>query len=309
MKTFNHLSLEEREKITVLQSKGYSIRSIALELKRSPSTISRELNRSNALFFRGIYIGSQTHLRVIKSWKEKHRRINFFLKQRNVSSFIKISLQYGYTPEIISNLLKNKYSISLSHETIYKYIYSINSKLGLVKYLLRRKYGRINRNIKILDRLKYRLATGKNIPNRIDIDLRDDMANQRLEFGHFEADSIESCKKNIKKGEHRSCLTVMVDRTTRYSLIRKTTSLTSVQTAKSIVKAMKPYSNTIKSITYDNGKEFSKHEIINKKLNIKSYFCKPYHSWEKGTVENINGLIRRFFPKGTNFDNVSEEGL
>ena len=172
MKTFNHLSLEEREKITVLQSKGYSIRSIALELKRSPSTISRELNRSNALFFRGIYIGSQTHLRVIKSWKEKHRRINFFLKQRNVSSFIKISLQYGYTPEIISNLLKNKYSISLSHETIYKYIYSINSKLGLVKYLLRRKYGRINRNIKILDRLKYRLATGKNIPNRIDIDLR-----------------------------------------------------------------------------------------------------------------------------------------
>ena len=68
---------------------------------------------------------------------------------------------------------------------------------------------------------------------------------------------------------------------------------------------MKPHKNTIKSITYDNGLEFSKHEKINKIFNISSYFCKPYHSWEKGTVENINGLIRRFFPKGTNFDKVS----
>ena len=101
----------------------------------------------------------------------------------------------------------------------------------------------------------------------------------------------------------------MVDRATRYTFIRKTASLTSIQTAKSIVKAMKPYRNTIKSITYDNGKEFSKHEKINKILNTKSYFCKPYHSWEKGTVENINGLIRRFFPKGTDFDTITEEEI
>ena len=101
----------------------------------------------------------------------------------------------------------------------------------------------------------------------------------------------------------------MVDRATRYTIIRKTASLTSIQTAKSIVKAMKPLSNNIKSITYDNGKEFSKHEKINKILKTKSYFCKPYHSWEKGTVENINGLIRRFFPKGTNFDTITDEDI
>ena len=309
MKTFNHLSLEEREKITVLQGKGYSIRSIAFELGRSPSTISRELNRSNALYFRGVYVGSQTYLRVIKSWKEKHKRVNYFLRQKNILSFIKTNLQYGFTPEIISNLLKKKYSISLSHETIYKYIYSTNSKLDLAKYLLRRKYGRINRNIKILDRLKYKIATGKNIPNRIDIDLRDNLANQRLEFGHFEADSIESGKKNIKKGEQRTVLTVLVERSTRTVRIRKTASKTAQATTTSIVTALKPYSNTVKSITYDNGCEFSQHEIINKELQCKSYFCKPYHSWEKGTVENINGLIRRFFPKGTNFDNVSDEDI
>ena len=113
-----------------------------------------------------------------------------------------------------------------------------------------------------------------------------------------------------KPGQKRnSCLTVMVDRASRKTIIKKTASKTSVETAKSILKAMKPYQNIIKSITYDNGCEFSKHEKINKELNIKSYFCKPYHSWEKGTVENINGLIRRFFPKGTNFDTISEEAI
>ena len=93
------------------------------------------------------------------------------------------------------------------------------------------------------------------------------------------------------------------------TIIRKTASKTAKLTTTSIIKALKPYRNTIKSITYDNGCEFSKHEIINKTVNTKSYFCKPYHSWEKGTVENINGLIRRFLPKGTDFDTISEEQI
>lgn len=113
----------------------------------------------------------------------------------------------------------------------------------------------------------------------------------------------------MKRGKTKSCLTVLVDRATRKTFIRKTASKTSIQTSTSILKALKPLSNNIKSITYDNGCEFAKHEKINKELNIKSYFCKPYHSWEKGTVENINGLIRRFFPKGTDFDTISEEEI
>jgi len=91
--------------------------------------------------------------------------------------------------------------------------------------------------------------------------------------------------------------------------IIKTASLTSIQNSTSIFKAAKPYRNTIKSITYDNGKEFSKHEIINKEFNIQSYFCKPYHSREKGTIENIIGIIRRFFPKGTDFDMVTNKQI
>ena len=245
MKTFNHLSLEEREKITVLQSKGYSIRNIALELGRSPSTISRELNRNNALFFKGVYIGSQTHLRVVKSWKDKHKRINSFLNQSNVSYFIENNLKYGYSPAIISHPLKIRFNGTVSHETLYLYIYS--SKRKLFKYLLRRKIGRISRRIKLMNRFTY-MGTGKNIPNRIDIDLRNNLANQRLEFGHFEADSIESKKQRIKddngkvKFKTNGCLTILVDRTTRLTKIMKTTSKTAQATTTSIVTALKPYS-------------------------------------------------------------------
>lgn len=300
MKNNSHLSLSEREKITVLQSQGLSIRNIASELGRNPSTISRELKRPNALYFRGVYIGSQTHLRVQQAWKESHERENMFLKQRNVQEFIEKYLKYGYSPAIISHLLQERFNEKVSHETLYIYIYS--PKKNLSKYLRFHKLYRIPRK---KERRKY-IGTGKNIPNRIDIDLRDELANKRAEFGHFECDSIES--KRVK-GKQKSCLTVLVDRATRMTVIRKTASLNSTQTAKSIVKAMKPYRSTIKSITYDNGKEFTKHEKINKLLNIKSYFCKPYASYEKGTVENINGLIRRFFPKGTDFDTITEEEI
>ncbi len=102
---------------------------------------------------------------------------------------------------------------------------------------------------------------------------------------------------------------MVVERVSRYTTIRKTVSKTAQATTTSIVTALKPLSNNIISITYDNGCEFAQHEKINKELNTKSYFARPYCSNDKGTVENINGLIRRFFPKGTNFDTISEEEI
>ena len=108
-----------------------------------------------------------------------------------------------------------------------------------------------------------------------------------MEIGHFEVDSVESCRPR-HRGQRKSCLTVMVDRMSRKTIIRKTASLTSFQTAKSILKAMKPYQNTIKSITYDNGKEFTKHEKINKILKTKSYFCN-YRYNEDGKLSSTYG--------------------
>ncbi len=300
MKQLHHLTSAERDKITILQGEGLSIRKIAKELGRSPSTISRELNRAEALYYRGKYIGSQTDKKVRENWKKSHQRPNQYLQLRWVQDLIKNSLKYGYSPEIISHQLKEKHGIPLSHETLYIYIYSPKRKLWHL--LLRRPNGRKPRNP---GKFCYR-GTGKNIPNRVDIDFRMHEANLRSEIGHFECDSIES--KRVK-GHTKSCLTVLVDRKSRYTTIRKTASKTALQTTTSIIEALKPLTSNVKSITYDNGCEFSLHEKINKTLNIKSYFCKPYASYEKGTVENINGLIRRFFPKGTDFDTISEEEI
>ena len=301
MKRNSHLSLEERLQITVLQGKGISVRKIAKELGRSPSTISRELNRENALYYRGTYIGSQTHNRVKEAWQNSHKRENKFLNQRNVSYFIECQLKYGNTPEIICHLLKERFQESVSHETLYIYIYS--PKRNLSQFLLRRKFGRIHKSNG--ERPK-RIGTGKNIPNRIDISERPIEADNRSEFGHFEADSIESCKI---RGKQLSCLTVVVERVSRFVSIRKTASKTANATTKSIISALKPFKNNVISITYNNGCEFTQHEKINNLFNTKSYFARPYCSNDKGTVENINGLIRRFFPKGTNFDNISEEAI
>lgn len=291
-----HLSKEERDLITIFHAQNYSVRMIAKELNRSPSTISRELNRKESVFFRGKYIGSQTHYNVKKHWVNTHQRKK--LDNKQVQKFIKAGLKKGYSPQIIAGILRKKYGFKIHHEAIYQYIYK--ERTDLVKYLLRRKLGRKPRKVRKFKPMK------SQIPNRIDIDFREKSANLRLEFGHFEADSIESGRKRSKK--RNSCLTVLVDRATRKTTILKTISKTSKETNKSIIKALRKY-KSIKSITYDNGMEFAKHEEINKKLNSKSYFCKPYHSWEKGTVENINGLIRRFFPKGTNFDKIKHSEI
>ena len=300
MKPYKHLSLDERNKICILQGEGKSIRYIARILGRSASTIQRELNRENVDTYRGKYIPSTTHQRVTASWSKSHKRKNNFLHQRNVAFFIECELKRDYSPDIICHELLELFGETVSHETLYKYIYSKGWKL--TQYLRRSKLGR---QAKKTERPK-RQGTGKNIPNRIDISERPKEADERIVFGHFEADSIESCKK---RGEVLPCLTVVVERVSRFVRIRKTASKTANATTKSIISALKPFKNNVISITYDNGCEFSKHEKINKKLNTKSYFARPYCSNDKGTVENINGLIRRFFPKGTNFDNISEEAI
>ena len=115
-------------------------------------------------------------------------------------------------------------------------------------------------------------------------------------MGHFECDNIESCRGNQQRRKF-SCLIIITYRLSCKTIITKAASKTSKQTTISILKDLKPYQNIVKSITYDNGLQFSNHEKINNILNIKSYFCKPYANYQKETLENINGIIKRFFSK------------
>lgn len=219
------------------------------------------------------------------------------LNNQKIQKFIIELLKLRFSPELIAGRLKVKFGISIHHETIYRFIYK--ERRDLLKYLTRRPLGRKPRTVQ----RRYR-AMKPNIPNRVDISNRPEQANQRLVFGHFEADTVLSSKKG------KSALVFLVDRATRKTGIKKLTSKTSNEVNKKIIISLKQYKRSLrKSITYDNGCEFASHEKINEKLKMKSYFCTPYSAWEKGTVENINGLIRRFFPKGTNFDKIKNENI
>lgn len=287
-----HLKLEERERIAVLYAAKQSPAAIAREHGRHRSTISRELQKNTSVYYQDKYLPAQSHRNVKRSWKGSHKRTR--INNPEIVKYIEEKLKLGWSPEIISNKIEEDIGLSISYEAIYQFIYKGRNDLSV--YLTRKHLGRKPRSNK-------RKTKKTHIPNRIDIDERPQEANERKEFGHFEADTIFS-KKSL------SALLVMVDRLTRRTKIRKLTRKTAEQASSQIVFALQDYNIIhLKTMTYDNGSEFAYHERINEELNMKSYFCKPYHAWEKGTVENINGLVRRFFPKGTDFDNITEQQI
>lgn len=288
----NHLTSNERDKISILHAEGKRPSQIAKIIGRHRSTISRELERKTSVFYQDKYIGSQSHGNVQRKWKEAHKRKR--LNNPKIVEYIESKLKLYYSPEIISNTMAEDIGLTASHEAIYQFVYKERNDLTV--FLTRKQLGRKPRK-------KGRKSKRNLIPNRIDIDKRPIEANERKEFGHFEGDTIFSSNK-------KSALLVIVDRLTRRSKIKKLTRKTALQASSNIIFALKDYNIIdLKTITYDNGSEFCYHEKVNEELKMSSYFCKPYHAWEKGTVENINGLIRRFFAKGTDFDIITEEQI
>lgn len=292
MRNLKHLTKEERELITVLHAKYYSIRQIAKEIGRSPATISRELNRKEAAYYHNIYLGAQTHEKVKKLWAQTHNQKKK-LYQEDVKLYIFEALKHRWSPETIAGRLKVKFGIQISFSTIYRFIH--NEKQEYKQYLLRPDFKR-----------KYQKPKPMNskVPDRVDISLRPKEANERLCFGHFEGDTVLSSRQT------KHALLIITDRATRKTHIKRVVNKTSLETTNKIKTILKEYSEPLrKSITFDNGVEFFGHKALKDELNIETYFCTPYSAWEKGTVENINGLIRRFYPKGTDFDFVSDAQL
>lgn len=290
-KKFKVLSSAEREEISVLTSHGCSIRNIAKVLGRSPSTLSREFRRSTTVMFNGRYYADSTNKNILV--KKQNTRRKRKCDDVSIQDFVKCRVKNKITPELIAVELKDEYGIKIGKDTIYKFVYT---DVGLAKQLPRGHWAKY----------KKKETTGKKvlIPNRIDIDFRPQEANERKEFGHFEADCIES-----KRLGSKTALLVVVDRRSRLTRIRKLTQKTTEQASSALKATLSPYKNLAKTITYDNGCEFCWHEKVNEELETKSYFCKPYHSWEKGTVENINGIIRWWYPKKTDFKDITEQEL
>ncbi|GJL63131.1 MAG: IS30 family transposase [Nitrospirales bacterium] len=216
------------------------------------------------------------------------------LKSKRVRKYVEQKLAIGWTPELIAGRLQRQGTLpSVCHEAIYQYIYRVAPELirSLPRHHPKRKTKRLYRQ------------TGERIKNRNGLERRPSAATARRVCGHWEADTLVA-------GDRQHGLNVLVDRKSRLTHISFLVQKTAAETHKVIRRRLINYPRALRqSITYDNGSENTGHEAINGALGTQSYFCAPYHSWEKGSVEQVNGLIRRFWPKGSNFKHLPSAAL
>lgn len=291
---YGQLKAEERELIERLYRQNFSIRRIGEALGRSASTISRELRKHSPYHDAKHYSGKWSH-EITRLLNRKSRRQNA-RKADEILAYVEQKLKLGWTPEQISGRMKIDHpGWSMCHETIYQYIYK--DKPWELSHLLPRQH--ISRK----SRSQYRKSRRSMIPNRIPIEQRPEAANNRTELGHWESDSIVS--------KHNSAaINTKIERKSRMVILTKIANLKPKTTSDAIIQAMeKMPPQALKSFTYDNGIENRDHEVTSQYLNILAYFCNAYHSWEKGSVENANGLIRRFLPKKTDLSKITQEDL
>lgn len=290
---YQHLSKEERDLIAVLRSQDIALSEIARRLQRNKGTVSRELKRNGAPVNTGYYLPHKAHERSMIRNSLNHRRNR--LKEPRIRRYVRLRLRALWSPELIAGRWSTLHTeSSISHEAIYQWVYTEARELipCLVcghKRRLRRGYSRRHKKA--------------HIQNKIPLSKRPVSINRRHEAGHWETDTVVS---------RQSCSAIQVstERKTRYSKLAKLIQKTASEMRKAqVMRFARMDSTLVKSFTYDNGSENTEHELVNKTLDTASYFCEPYHSWEKGTVENTIGLIRRFLPKKTDFATIGNKEL
>jgi len=223
------------------------------------------------------------------------------LKNKWVYKYVIDHLQLGWTPEQISGRLKREHPLIKSKtvgvETIYRYIYDVKNKEdALWEYLPRGQKKR--------KKQKGRFVHKSHIEARISISKRLTKVNKRKEFGHFEGDTVEG-RRSVGDGIHTE-----VERMSRMFFAVKVNKITSEETIKVQIELFERLPSLArKSVTLDNGRENHLHMRLNRILNMKTYFCHPYASYERGTNENTNGLLRRYLPKQTDFSTLSQDEL
>jgi transposase, IS30 family len=286
MKTnYHHLSIEERDKLAVLRSRSLSLREIAKTLGRSHSSLVRELKRNAPPIRSGYYLAHRAHKRAVERRQiaVHHKR----LKTRRLRAYVARQLKRGWSPELIAGRVNRLgWPEHISHEAVYQWVYQ--DARQYIPFLVRSHRKRQKRGYS-------RKHMKTHIPQRVPISSRPKSAQARRVAGHWEADTIVSRAS-------RPVLQIVAERKTRYILLNKMPNREAASMRKTLNKAMcKLPTQLRKTITYDNGKENVEHLRVNAVLGTKSFFCAPYTSQEKGTVENRAGLVRRHFPKRTDF--------
>ncbi|MGH3848811.1 MAG: IS30 family transposase [Pseudonocardiaceae bacterium] len=260
---------------------------------RPPSTLSRELARNRPRRGRREYLPHRAQARAEERHREGHKRMR--LKSRVLRHEVEQYLLKGWTPELIAGQFRlfRPELPPVSTEAIYQWIYAEAPHLiGCLPRSHKQRY----------PKQKGRKVRKTNIPNRVSIQERSALANNRQESGHWESD--------LMIGRGKSALQNNVERVSRIVRITRVANKTAQQARGALTGTLKPLpAHLRRSVTYDNGTENTEHDLLNQELGTRSFFCAPYHSWEKGSVENRNGVIRRFFPKKTNFDMITDQDI
>lgn len=295
-KPYQQIKQDERDLIAHLHAKGLSHREISRRIGRNKSTISRELRRNSSGVY-DVYLAHKAQDRASMRKKESGQRPR--LKDKRIKRYVICKLKQGWSPEQISGDLKqNHLDMSISHEAIYQYVYAKETlKTANLKGYLPRA-NRIRR-----PRGYSRKHTKSHIPRRVSIDERPKYIDKRKQIGHWESDTMVSRAS-------KASVVVTLERATRYVKLGKVKAKQARDVSNAINRRLGRLPKSVRrTITYDNGSENIEHERTNKILGTASYFCNPYHSWEKGSVENAVGLVRRFLPKKTDIAKITKEQI
>jgi len=292
------LTLAEREEISRAVAGSQSIGSIAMSLGRAPSTISREIKRN----------GGQECYRANKAdqaaWDRAHRpKTCKLVENRTLAHIVAGKLQLLWSPEQIAGWLKRTYpddeNYQVSHETIYRSLF-IQARGALKKELLQHL-----RRTRVMRRSRHHTQKTDNhgrITDTVSISQRPATVEDRAIPGHWEGDLL--C------GSSNSQIATLVERRTRYVMLVKATSKDTETVINALINnAHKMPQELYKSLTWDRGKEMADHKRFTLATDIKVYFCDPQNPWQRGTNENTNGLLRQYFPKGTDVSVYSQTKL
>lgn len=292
MSHYHHISTEERKSISELFYAGHAIRQIAARLGRSPSTVSRELRRNRSDVASAVLYHPEAATLAYQTRRKRCVRPHLLSADADLRHTVHFLLGYLYwSPAQISARLKKEGTFQISASTIYRVLEHGQLRDSL-RFFLRHKYKTFGKASK-----KRRKCFESRIEDR------PAEANDRSEIGHFEGDTI------IGHG-HRSCIVTLVDRKSRFLLAGKCASKRVEDVAPVIIRLLsKIPPEKRKTITFDQGPEFSQPELLEQALGVRVYFANAHAPWERGTNENTNGLLRQFYSKERGLGDVTQSDV
>ena len=281
-----HLQKEERIKIQTLLTIGQSIDEIAKQIGRHRSTLYREMSRAgvNTAHYEAEFYHQQARSNMIRNEGASNP------DTETIALIEQLIIQKQWSPEQISNWLKLNGKESVSHTWIYQYVAKDKEAGGELSNHLRRGGIAYSRGP-----IEYK---GK-IKNRVSIEHRPAIVQARNRLGDYEIDLVVGPK-------NKGAILTGIDRVSRQCIIKKLKSKSAMEVESAVTQVLK---DIAKTITSDNGNEFANHQNIAQKLKIGYYFANPYASYERGSIENLNGLIRQYIPKGCDLDNINQSEL